>query len=189
MPPKTRHIDFSSIPGTLEEKRRTANNSLCGVSVIAGWGSGKTGGGERNGVLSPPRRHLAEPDLPVDVHIVHEVRRFSLEGLDLDAVAGLQFRKGHVLIGLVPVFELKFTAIIHAEGDRLAVPVLHNESLLGGIDAFHSATDTHLVVGTGKSRDGKSGKNGNRKGGAQRTFEHGSPPFASHARERRHRKP
>ena len=55
MPPKTRHIDFSSIPGTLEEKRRTANNSLRGVSVIAGWETGKQGEGERSGVLSSPR--------------------------------------------------------------------------------------------------------------------------------------
>jgi len=46
MPPKTRHIDFSSIPGTLEEKRRTANNSLRGVSVIAGWETGKQGEGK-----------------------------------------------------------------------------------------------------------------------------------------------
>ena len=117
------------------------------------------------------------------------MRRFSLEGLDLDAVAGLQFGEGHVLIGLVPVFEFEFAAVIHTERDRLAVPVLHNEGLLGGINAFHSAADTHLVMGTGKGRDGKSDKNGNRKGGAQRTFEHGSPPFASHARKCRHKKP
>ena len=45
---------------------------------------------------------------------------------------------------------------------------------MGGINAFHSAADTHFVMGTGKGRDGKSDKNGNRKGGAQRTFEHGS---------------
>ena len=37
---------FSSIPGMLEEKRRTANNSLRGVSVIAGWETGKQGEGK-----------------------------------------------------------------------------------------------------------------------------------------------
>lgn len=154
------------LSGTLEATRRTTRISFCGVFGMAGRERRRQSEGERNGVLSPLRHQLAEPDLPVDVHIIHEVRWFSLEGLDLDAVAGLQFGEGHVLIGLVPVFEFKLAAVIHTERDRLAVPVLHNEGLLGGINAFHSATDTDLVMGTGKGRDGKSDKNGNRKGGA-----------------------
>ena len=77
----------------------------------------------------PSRLQLALPDLPVDVLIGHEVRRFSLECLDLDAVASLQLRKGHVLIGLVPVFECKLAAVNHTERARLAVPVLQDEGL------------------------------------------------------------
>ena len=65
------------LSGTLETTRRTTRISFCGVFGITGQGKRRQSEGERNGVLSPLRHQLAEPDLPVDVHIIHEVRRFS----------------------------------------------------------------------------------------------------------------